>query len=345
MQLGKIPRIRLGEYPTPLAELSKLARRLGGPRLFIKRDDLVGIALGGNKVRKLEYALAEAEALGATAIVTSGATQSNHVRLTIACANRLGLKTHVVLRGERPELPTGNLLLDHILGAAEIHWVDPKSFATREELVRATEAQAQALAEELRRRGENPYVIPNGCKPLHSALAYAGCVLEILEQMRALNLAPDVIVTACGTAGTQTGLILGSLLFAQGQIQVVGISVSAKAETLRERIRHNLEEALRFLGLNLAIPEEAIEVHDGYVGPGYALPTPGMKRAVELLARTEGILLDPVYTGKAMAGLLDLLGKGAFKSAENVVFLHTGGVPALFADTQAPTFYPAPLEA
>lgn len=156
--------------------------------------------------------------------------------------------------------------------------------------------------------------------------------------MRALNLAPDAIVTACGTAGTQTGLVLGSLLFAQGQIRVVGISVSAKAEVLRERIRHNLEEALRFLGLALPVPEGAIEVHDGYVGPGYAVPTPGMRAAVELLARTEGILLDPVYTGKAMAGFLDLLGKGAFSGAEAVVFLHTGGVPALFADTQSPAF-------
>ncbi len=338
MQLGKVPRIHLGEYPTPLAELSNLGRKLGGPRLFVKREDLVGIALGGNKVRKLEYALAEALAQGSTTIVTSGAVQSNHVRLTIACASRLGLKTYVVLRGERPSVPTGNLLLDHILGAAEVHWVDPKGFATREELARATEARAEELGEDLRRRGERPYVIPNGCKPLHSALAYAGCVLELLEQMRVLDLAPDAIVTACGTAGTQTGLVLGSLLFAQGGIRVVGVSVSAKAEALRERIRQNLQEALRFLGLALPVPEGAIEVHDGYVGPGYAVPTPGMRAAVELLARTEGILLDPVYTGKAMAGLLDLLEKGGLGGAEAVVFLHTGGVPALFADTQFPAF-------
>lgn len=306
----------------------------------MKREDLVGIALGGNKVRKLEYALAEAQAQGATAIVTSGAVQSNHVRLTIACANRLGLKTYVVLRGEKPEKPTGNLLLDHILGAKEIHWVDPKPYATREELVQATETRAQELAEELRKRGEVPYVIPNGCKPLHSALAYAGCVLEILEQMRAMNLAPDVIVTACGTAGTQTGLILGSLLFAQGQIRVVGISVSGKAEVLRERIRRNLGEALRFLEMTIAVPENAVEVYDKYVGPGYAVPTPAMRAAVELVARTEGILLDPVYTGKAMAGLIDLARRGAFRPDQNVVFLHTGGVPALFADTQSPAFYP-----
>ncbi|MGB9861251.1 MAG: 1-aminocyclopropane-1-carboxylate deaminase/D-cysteine desulfhydrase [Candidatus Bipolaricaulaceae bacterium] len=342
MQLGKVPRLRLGEYPTPLSELARLSAHLGGPRIFVKREDLVGIALGGNKVRKLEYALAEAKELGATAIVTSGAVQSNHVRLTIACANRLGLRTFVVLRGEKPATPTGNLLLDHLLGAAEIHWVDPKGYASREELVRATEARAEELAEELRRRGEVPYVIPNGCKPLHSALAYAGCVLEVLEQMRAMNLAPDAIVTACGTAGTQTGLVLGSLLFAQGQIRVVGVSVSGRAESLKERIWKNLEEALRFLELDLKIPGGLIEVYDEYVGPGYALPTPGMKEAVELLARMEGILLDPVYTGKAMAGLLDLVRRRTFGKGETVVFLHTGGVPALFADTQAPTFFPAP---
>jgi D-cysteine desulfhydrase len=159
--------------------------------------------------------------------------------------------------------------------------------------------------------------------------------------MRAMNLAPDVLVTACGTAGTQTGLILGSLLFAQGQIRVVGISVSGKAEALRARIKRNLEEAISFLGLKLFVPEELIEVYDDYVGPGYAVPTPEMRKAVELLARKEGILLDPVYTGKAMAGLLDLAEKGAFGGAETLVFLHTGGVPALFSDSQAPFFYPA----
>lgn len=339
LQLGKVPRIRLGEYPTPLAELSRLGAALGGPRLFIKREDLLGIALGGNKVRKLEYALAEAKALGATAIVTSGAVQSNHVRLTVACANRVGLKTYVVLRGEKPPAPTGNLLLDHILGAVEIHWVDPKLYATREELVRATEARAEELAEELRRRGEVPYVIPNGCKPLHSALAYAGCVLEILEQMRAWNLAPDAIVTACGTAGTQTGLILGSLLFAQRQIRVVGISVSGRAKSLRERIRRNLEEAVRFLGLDLVAPDTMIRGLRRLRGAGVCGSHAGDAGGGGAFGPSGGILLDPVYTGKALAGLLDLARRGAFRPEETVVFLHTGGVPVLFADTQAPAFY------
>ncbi len=335
MQLGKVERIRLGEYPTPVGELANLSRKLG-VRLLIKRDDLVGMALGGNKVRKLEYALAEAQAAGATAIVTSGAVQSNHVRLTIACANRLGLKTVVVLRGRRPEVPTGNLLLDQVLGVAEVRWVDPGRYATPEDLARATEAQVQEAEAELRARGEVPYVIPNGCSPVHSSLAYAGCVLELLNQLWERGLAPDAVVTACGTGGTQAGLLLGSWLYTGGELRVVGISVSRPAAATRERIARNLVQVQEFLGLDLVVPAEAIEVHDGYVGAGYAVPTPEMREAVVRLARSEGILLDPVYTGKAFAGLLDLVGRGDL--AGTVVFLHTGGVPALFADTQAPAF-------
>lgn len=341
MQLGSVARLSLGEYPTPVEELPRLSKLLKGPRLLIKRDDLVGLALGGNKVRKLEYALADAMAQGATVIVTSGAVQSNHVRLTLACGNRLGLKTAVVLRGERPELPTGNLLLDGILGPVEVHWVDPSGYTTREEVAAATEAKAEVVAADLRARGEVPYVIPNGCNPLHSALAYAGCVLELVHQLRERGLAADAIVTACGTAGTQTGLLLGSWLYTQGELRVVGISVAGKSEALKDRIARNLAQAQEYLGRDLGIPREAIEVHDGYVGPGYAIPTPEMRQAVLMVARTEGILLDPVYTGKAMAGLMDLRQRGLFPKSEVVVFLHTGGVPALFAASQAAAFHTA----
>lgn len=339
MQIGKVERLRLGGFPTPLEDLPNLSRVLGGPRIFSKRDDLSGLGLGGNKVRKLEYALGEAKSTGATVVITSGAVQSNHVRLTIAAANRLGLRTVVVLRGEKPSTPTGNLLLDRILGPAEVHFVDPAQYPTREELVRATEAKAEEIAESLRASGEVPYVIPNGCKPIHGALAYAGCVLELVAQLRELGLAPDAVVTACGTAGTQTGLILGSSLYTHGEMRVIGISVSGAASSLTERIHRNLDESQEFLGLGTEIPREAVEVHDGYVGPGYGVPTPAMRDAVVLLARTEGILLDPVYTGKAMAGLIDLVQKGRFRKDEVVVFLHTGGIPALFAEAQAPIFH------
>jgi len=338
VQLGKVERIRLGEYPTPVGELPNLSRKLG-VRLLIKRDDLVGMALGGNKARKLEYALAEARAAGATAIVTSGAVQSNHVRLTVACANRLGLRTVAVLRGHRPEVPTGNLLLDQVLGVAEVRWVDPGRYGSPEDLARATDALVQEAAAELRARGEVPYVIPNGCSPVHSSLAYAGCVLELLNQLRERDLAPDAVVTACGTGGTQAGLVVGSWLYTGGELRVVGISVARPAGTMRDRILRYLDEVQRFLGLDLRIPAEAVEVHDGFIGPGYAVPTPEMRDALLRVAREEGILLDPVYTGKAMAGVLDLARRGRWSGGEVVVFLHTGGVPALFADTQAPAFH------
>jgi len=338
MQLGKVPRIPLGDYPTPVQELANLRERLGRPQLLIKRDDVGGIGLGGNKLRKLEYALAEAKAHGATAVVTSGAVQSNHVRITIACANKLGLRTAVILRGEKPAAVTGNLLVDQLLGPIDVRFLDPRAYSSREELRAATEAEAEEVAAQFRRSGEVPYVIPNGCKPVHGALGYAGCMLELVIQLRSRGLAPDVVVTACGTAGTQTGLILGSWLYTHGQARVIGISVSGRSEDLVARIERHLAEVVAALGLGVEIPRSAIVVLDDYVGPGYAVPTDGMREALVLVARTEGILLDPVYTGKAMAGLIDLIRKGSFKENEAVVFLHTGGVPALFAESYGSLF-------
>jgi len=338
VQLGKVPRLSLGDYPTPIQELANLRKRLGGPRIFVKRDDVGGTGLGGNKLRKLEYALAEANELGATVIVTSGAVQSNHVRLTIACANRLGLGTSIVLRGEEPKAPTGNLLVDQILGPIEVCFVDPRGYASREKLIAATEAKVEEVASRLRRSGEVPYVIPNGCQAIHGALGYASCMLELTGQMHSRGLAPDVVVTACGTTSTQTGLILGSWLYAQGEARVIGISVSGESEALTDRIERQLAEAVDEFGLGLSIPRSAIVVLDDYVGPGYALPTDAMREAVILLARTEGILLDPVYTGKAMAGLIDLVRQGRFREDEVVVFVHTGGVPGLFAEAHSSLF-------
>lgn len=338
MQLGKISRIPLAQLPTPLEELARLRTAVGGPRVFVKRDDLGGLGLGGNKLRKLEYALAEARARGATVLVTSGAVQSNHVRLTLAAANKLGLRCVAVLRGDKPSIPTGNLLVDRVLGPAELHFVEAQGLP-REELLRRTEAKVEEVAAELKTEGEVPYVIPNGCAPLHGALGYAGCVLELLAQLREQGCAPDAVVTACGTGSTQLGLILGSWLYTGGEMRVIGISVANSKAAAEERLARNMDAVLNTLGLKFSIPASAIEVHDAYVGRGYALPTEGMKEAILLLARTEGVLLDPVYTGKAMAGLLDLMRTGAFGEEETVVFLHTGGVPVLFSDLQAPTFY------
>jgi len=330
VQIGEVKRVRLGIFPTPLIELRRLSEELGGPRIFVKRDDLNGLALGGNKLRKLEYAMAEAKELGATAIITAGGVQSNHCRLTAAAANLLGMKTYLILVGEEPELATGNLLVDKLLGVEEIHYLAGDSYgkdAPLKELVRE-------LEERLSFQGEVPYYIPNGCRSLHGALGYAGCVREVVGQLHELNLAPDWFVTACGTTGTQLGLMVGSLLYCGGEAKVIGISISRPRDFLMERLEKGLAEALDFLGLAGRMPHAEIMVHDEYVGEGYGVPTPAMREAVELAARLEGLILDPVYTGKAMAGLIDLARQGRFRPDEVVVFVHTGGIPGLFADRQ-----------
>ncbi len=341
MQIGQMERIRLGDFPTPLEELDRLREHLGGPRLFIKRDDLSGLGLGGNKLRKLEYAMAEAVADRATVVVTVGGPQSNHVRLTAAAANRLGLRSILVLRGDEPPESSGNLLIDRILGVEEIHFVGSSGFPPKGARDELADPKVDEIVARLRGSGERPYVIPNGCRPLHAAYAYADCVLELIAQGAALGVAVDSVVTAVGTSGTQTGLVLGSHLYAGGEIDVVGISVANGTKPLTDRIARQLDEAVGVLGRRTPIPRDAIHVLDEYVGDGYGRPTVGMVEAVLLTARTEGILLDPVYTGKAMAGLIDRIRAGHYTEDDVVVFLHTGGVPGLFAADQTSAFHDA----
>jgi L-cysteate sulfo-lyase len=338
MQIGKLDRVPLGTFPTPMQELKNLGRHLGGPRLFVKRDDMTGLGLGGNKLRKLEYAMAEALACKATTIITIGGPQSNHVRLTTAAANRLGLKTILVLRGDEPARATGNLLIDRILGAAEIHFVGADDYPSKGELDRIAEEKAEQIAARLETEGETPYIIPNGCKAIHGAFGYAGCVLETVAQLRAAHLAADAIVSAVGTSSTLTGLILGSHLYARGEIDVIGISVANPTDVLTARIAAQLAEAIGQLELDLEIPPSSIEILDEYVGAGYGIPTDAMKEAVLLTARSEGVVLDPVYTGKAMSGLIDLVRNGRFTERDVVVLLHTGGIPGLFAEAQTESF-------
>ena len=338
MQLGGIPRLHLGEFPTPLQELKNLSRELDGPRIFVKRDDLTGLGLGGNKLRKLEYALAEAAEQGATVVITVGGPQSNHTRLTTAACNKLGLKTVLIIRGELPEKPSGNLLINHILGPSEIHYVGADGFPAKGELDKAADDKAEEVAQRLRAKGEIPYFIPNGCRAIHGAMGYGSCILETVEQFRDLQLAPTALFAAMGTSSTHTGLVLGAHLFTQDQLQIVGISVATASATLTERVAGQLDDAIAAFGLKTTIPREAVRILDDYVGNGYGVPTEGMKEAVLLTARTEGILLDPVYTGKAMAGLIDRVRAGNYTQDDIVVLLHTGGTPALFADTQSNTF-------
>jgi len=338
MQLGSIPRLHLGEFPTPLQELKNLGRKLDGPRVFVKRDDLTGLGLGGNKLRKLEYALAEAVAQGATAVITVGGPQSNHVRLTTAACNKLGLKTVLVIRGKLPDKPSGNLLIDHILGPSEIHYVGADGFPAKGELDRVADEKTDEIAERLRSEGEVPYFIPNGCRAIHGAMGYASCVLEMVGQFRDLQLTPTAVFTAIGTSSTHTGLILGAHLFAQDQLSIVGISVANASDVLSERVAQQVDDATEAFELQSRVPRESIVILDDYVGDGYGIPTAAMKEAVLMTARLEGVLLDPVYTGKAMSGLIDRVRAGDYTKDDIVVLLHTGGTPALFADTQIDTF-------
>ena len=329
MQIGDVNRIRLGEFPTPLQELQNLSEYLGGPRIFLKRDDLDGLGGGGNKLRKLEYALADAKNEGSTVVITTGAVQTNHGRLTLASANKLGLKTVLVLSGEKPEVFTGNILLDKLMGASKIHFV--KNEEGGED---ALEEKVEEVIEGLKRKGEKPYYIPVGCAPLHGALGYSNAVLEIVNQLNDRNESADYVVTANGSSSTQTGLVLGSWLYTAKELDIIGISVSHHDKERTDQIAEQANSAADHLGLETSFKSDEINVLKDYVGENYAVPTEAMKEAVELVARKEGIILDPVYTGKAMAGLIDLVEKKRFEKNDIVVFLHTGGIPGLFANKQ-----------
>jgi L-cysteate sulfo-lyase len=325
MDLSRFPRVRLTQAPTPIDYLPRLSRLLDGPDIYIKRDDNTGLATGGNKTRKLEFLIGEALALGATRILTQGATQSNHVRQTIAAANRFGLPATVLLEERVSGAPAdyyanGNVLLDRILGA-EIAY-RPSGLDMNQEL--------QVLAAELREKGEKPYAIPGGGSNAVGALGYVVSAQEIVTQAREQGLRFDHVVHATGSTGTQAGLVVG-LQAQESGLPVLGISVRAPREKQEENVLRLARETWDLLGLRGELPSQAVAVNADYVGAGYGLATPGMIEAVELLARQEGVLLDPVYTGKGFAGLIDLIRKRHFTRGQKVLFVHTGGAAGLFA--------------
>jgi D-cysteine desulfhydrase family pyridoxal phosphate-dependent enzyme len=311
-----IPRLHFAHLPTPVESMPRLSGALGGPPLLVKRDDQTGLALGGNKTRKLEFLLAEAQANGARTLVTAGAVQSNHCRQAAAAAARFGLDCILALAGERPAQATGNLLLDGLLGA-EIVWT------TRAE----REAALQAAFQQAWNAGRRPYLVPYGGSSATGASAYAFAMQELLEQ----GVRPDWIVFASSSGGTQAGLVLGARLFGYNG-KVLGISVDETAPVLKERVARLASATADFLGEKIAFSLEEVMVNDGYLGGGYGVVGAGEREAIRLFARQEGLLLDPVYTGRAAAGLVDLVRKGFFSAGETVLFWHTGGAPALFAD-------------
>lgn len=304
--------------------MDNLSRLLGGPRLWIKRDDCTGLSTGGNKTRKLEFLMAEAVTQKADIVITQGATQSNHARQTAAAAARLGMRCHILLEDRTGSTDpsytgNGNVLLDHLHGATVEHRPGGANM----------QAEMEIVAADLAERGHRPYVIPGGGSNPLGALGYVNAALELVNQSAERGLHIDHLVHATGSAGTQAGLVVG-LQALNSPIRLLGIGVRAPREK-QEVMVHDLGcRAWDLLGLRGELPCEAVVANCDYVGGGYGVPTPGMVEAVNLLARTEGLLLDPVYSGKGMAGLIDLVRQGRFGKDEDVVFLHTGGSVALF---------------
>lgn len=324
MHLSRYPRVRLGHLPTPLEPMDNLSKLLGGPRLWIKRDDCTGLSTGGNKTRKLEFLMADALEQGADVVITQGATQSNHARQTVAAACKLGLECHILLEdrtGSESDAYNynGNVFLDQLHGAT----VEKRSGGTD------MAAEMVSLAERLKSEGKRPYIIPGGGSNEIGALGYVNAALELLSQANDMGLRIDHLVHATGSAGTQAGLVTG-LAACHAGIPVLGIGVRAPKEAQEANVFALAQKTEAKLGLTGVVTRDQVVANCDYVGEGYGLPTDSMLEAVTLLARYEGILLDPVYSGKGMAGLIDLIRQGHFSQDENIVFLHTGGSVALF---------------
>ncbi len=335
MNIKDLPRIKLGEVKTPIEKLENLSKNYKND-IYIKRDDLLGIGLGGNKVRKLEYILGDALSKNADIVITSGGVQSNHVRLTIAAANKVGLKAIAVLVGSEPERYTGNTLLDKVLGA-EIHFADIKNkeALSTGELNRLLDEEGEKLVQEIKAKyeslGKIVYVIPGGGKMPPGIAGYINATSEIYAQLQEMRLNADYIVTGVGTASTIASLVIGEKLYNTG-IKPIGILVTntlGSAKAYAERVKTEIDGYLKHFGWDLDITLDDIRLFDAYTGEGYGLPSDDGLEAIKTLARSEGLIVDHIYTGKAFAGLLDLSKKEYFGD-KNVIFLHTGGSPALF---------------
>ena len=327
MNLSVFPMVRLCHRPTPLEPLKRLTKILGGPEIWIKRDDCTGLSTGGNKTRKLEYLIGDALKNGADTLVTQGAVQSNHARQTAAAAAKLGLKCHILLERRIPEKldeyeRTGNVFLDKIHGA---------TVEFRESGIDMN-AEGEAVSKQLSENGAKPYFIPGGGSNAVGALGYVSCALELISQFNINSIKFNFLIHATGSTGTQAGLVSG-LSALSSELPVLGISVRQNRERQIDAVWNLVCKTVEKLN-NIDIQRDKILVDDHYIGKGYAIPTDGTLEAIDLLAKTEGILLDPVYSGKAMAGLIDMVRKGDFKNNEKILFLHTGGSAALFAYEQ-----------
>ncbi len=315
-----IPRINFAHLPTPIESLPRLTAALGGPQLFVKRDDQTGLAFGGNKTRKLEFLVAEAREQGADMLISAGALQSNHCRQTAAAAAKFGFECVLVLTGQSPKNASANLLLDELLGAKIVPVADR---ADRDRVLKETFEKAVL-------EGKKPYLVPYGGSSTTGVMGYAFAMEEFIKQ----GLRADWIVFGTSSGGTHAGLVLGQCVFGYHG-KVLGISIDESEDWLKTHVSALASEASQRLGESLVFSPDQILANAGYCGAGYGVLTGAEAEAVRLFARTEGLLLDPVYTGRAAAGLIDLIRKGFFKKDETVLFWHTGGQPALFAENYA----------
>jgi D-cysteine desulfhydrase len=321
MPLMTIPRLRFAHLPTPVEELPRLREALGdGPRLLIKRDDQTGLAFGGNKTRKLEFLLAEARDQGAKTLITGGALQSNHCRQTAAAAARFGFKCILVLTGDKPKQPSANLMLDQLFGAEIVYVADRKD---RDRILQETFDRAT-------KEGKKPYLVSYGGSNATGALGYAFAMKELVDQ----NVGADWVVFATSSGGTQAGLLLGQRVSGY-KGKVLGISVDEPEEWLKQHVSQLASLASEKLGKRIEFTPGEVLANANYCSAGYGVLTEQEREVIRLFATCEGLLLDPVYTGRAAAGMIDLIRKGFFKKDETLLFLHTGGQPALFADQYA----------
>jgi D-cysteine desulfhydrase family pyridoxal phosphate-dependent enzyme len=324
-----IPRLRFAHLPTPIEQLPRLSMALNGPSLLVKRDDQTGLAFGGNKTRKLEFLIAEAQSQGADTLISAGALQSNHCRQTAAASAKFGFHCILVLVGQVPVHASANLLLDHLFGA-EIVWAEKSH---RDAVLQETFDQAGA-------EGRKPYLVPYGGSNPTGALGYVFAMEELMQQDPNKSIGPsqrfpDWIVFGSSSGGTQAGMVLGKRVFGY-KGKLLGISIDEPQRILQERVATLASETSERLGGRINFSSDEVLVNDEYASPGYGVMTAAEQAAISLFAKYEGLLLDPVYTGRAAAGMIDLIHKGFFRKDESVLFWHTGGQPALFAEKYQP---------
>jgi L-cysteate sulfo-lyase len=325
MDLSQFPRVSLAHLPTPLEFLPRLTKHLDGPDIYVKRDDCTGLATGGNKTRKLEFSMGEALREEADTIITVGAIQSNHVRQTAAAACKLGMSCEVLLehRVEHPSetyTNSGNIFLDRLFGASLREYPGGTDF----------DSAMANVADEIRANGGAPYIVPGGASNTVGALGYVDCGIELLNQFTEQDLSIDHIVSATGSAGTHAGLAVG-LRGSGSDLPILGIGVNAPQDVQEERVYKLAAETAELVGAPGCVAREDIIADCNYIGTGYGEPTESMNEAVLMLARLEGLLFDPVYSGKALAGMIDYVRQGRFTKGQKIVFLHTGGSAGLFA--------------